>query len=98
VEYDQLTTGEQRGGMYFGVWGFTNKLTAMLGVVISGLVLQFSGYLPNAPQSAETLQAIRLFFGPIPGLILAISLPLLFFYPITRASHAAVRARLKPLG
>jgi GPH family glycoside/pentoside/hexuronide:cation symporter len=98
VEYDQLTTGEQRGGMYFGVWGFTNKLTAMLGVVISGLVLQFSGYLPNVPQSAETLQAIRLFFGPIPGLILAISLPMLFFFPITRASHAAVRARLKARG
>jgi GPH family glycoside/pentoside/hexuronide:cation symporter len=98
VEYDQLTTGEQRGGMYFGVWGFTNKLTAMLGVVISGLVLQFSGYLPNVPQSTETLQAIRLFFGPIPGLILALSLPLLFWYPITRASHAAVRARLKPQG
>ena len=67
VEYDQLTTGEQRGGMFFGVWGFTNKLTAMLGVVISGLVLQFSGYLPNVAQSAETLQAIRLFFGPVPG-------------------------------
>jgi GPH family glycoside/pentoside/hexuronide:cation symporter len=98
VEYDQLTTGEQRGGMYFGVWGFTNKLTAMLGVVISGLVLQFSGYVPNVPQSAETLQAIRLFFGPIPGLILAVSLPLLFWYPITRKSHAEVRARLKAEG
>ena len=94
VEYDQLTTGEQRGGMFFGVWGFTNKLTAMLGVVISGLVLQFSGYLPNVAQSAETLQAIRLFFGPVPGVILAVALPLLFFYPITRASHAAVRAQL----
>ena len=59
-------------------------------------MLQFSGYLPNVPQSAETLQAIRLFFGPIPGLILMVSLPMLFFFPITRASHAAVRARLKP--
>ena len=94
VEVDQLETGEHRGGMYYGVWGFTSKLTAALGVALSGWVLQISGYVPNVEQSTGTLFGIRLFFGPVPLLILALALPLLIWYPITRESHAALRARL----
>jgi GPH family glycoside/pentoside/hexuronide:cation symporter len=94
VEVDQLETGEHRGGMYYGVWGFTSKLTAALGVALSGWVLQIFGYVPNVEQTVSTLFGIRLFFGPVPLLILAVALPLLIWYPITRESHAALRARL----
>ncbi|MBU1751530.1 MAG: MFS transporter, partial [Chloroflexi bacterium] len=88
VECDRLETGEHRGGMYYGVWGFAYKLTGALGIALSGAVLQFAGYMPNVPQSAETLQWIRLFFGPVPLVVLVLALPLLIRYPITRASHA----------
>jgi len=98
VEYDQLETGEQRGGMYYGVWGFTSKLTAALGITISGWVLQLYGYVPNVPQNDFTLLGIRLFFGPVPALVFAIALPFLFLYPITRASHAEIRQKLADKG
>jgi GPH family glycoside/pentoside/hexuronide:cation symporter len=65
-----------------------------LGVALSGWVLQLFGYVPNVEQAAGTLFGIRLFFGPVPLLILALALPLLIWYPITRESHAALRARL----
>lgn len=94
VEYDRLETRERRGGMYYGVWGFTSKLTGGLGVALAGAVLQFSGYVANVEQSAETLRTIRLFFGPIPLVVILLALPLLIWYPITRESHAALRARL----
>ena len=95
VEYDQLETGEHRGGMYYGVWGFTSKLTAALGIGLSGWVLQLFGFAPNVEQSAQTLLGIRLFFGPAPAIILAIALPLLIGYPITRSAHANVRRKLE---
>jgi GPH family glycoside/pentoside/hexuronide:cation symporter len=95
VEYDRLETHEHRGGMYYGVWGFTSKLTAALGVGLAGIVLQLSGYVANVPQSSETLQGIRLFFGPVPLLVLLLALPLLLRYPITRQSHAELRQRLQ---
>jgi len=88
IEFDQLETGDQRGGMYYGVWGFASKLTAALGIALSGWVLQIYGYQPNVEQSAHTLLGIRLFFGPVPAVILAIALPLLVWYPITRKTHA----------
>jgi len=95
VEYDQLETGEHRGGMYYGVWGFTSKLTAALGIGLSGWVLQLYGFVPNVEQSARTLLGIRLFFGPLPAIVLGVALPLLIWYPITRVTHAEVLRKLQ---
>jgi GPH family glycoside/pentoside/hexuronide:cation symporter len=95
VEYDRLETGEHRGGMYYGVWGFAYKLTGALGIALSGWVLQLSGYVPNVEQTAGTLLGIRLFFGPVPLIILVLALPLLIRYPITRQSHAELRKKLE---
>jgi len=54
----------------------------------------------NQPQQTErALLGIRLFFGPVPAIILIISLPLLIWYPITRDSHQKLLnkiANMKP--
>lgn len=94
VEYDRLGTGEHRGGMYYGVWGLATKLSDALGIAATGWVLQLFGYVPNVPQSTHTLFGIRLFFGLVPALFFVVALPLLIWYPITRASHAEMRRRL----
>jgi Na+/melibiose symporter-like transporter len=83
--------------MYYGVWGFCFKLTGALGILLSGWVLQLSGYVPNVPQTTETLLGIRLVFGPVPLLILVLALPLLARYPITRQSHAELRKKLEAM-
>ncbi|MBN1139389.1 MAG: MFS transporter [Anaerolineae bacterium] len=94
VEYDRLRTGEYRGGIYYGVWGLATKLSEALGIAASGWVLQLYHYAPNVEQSADTLLGIRLFFGPVPLIFFVIALPLLIWYPITRAAHAEMRNRL----
>jgi Na+/melibiose symporter-like transporter len=45
-------------------------------------------------QSAQSLFGIRLFFGPIPGMVIVITLPLLIWYPITRKKHKEVQRKL----
>lgn len=94
VDHDRLTTGEHRGGMYFGVWGLTLKLSEALGLAASGWLLELYGYVPNVEQSAHTLFGLRLFFGPISAALFLISLPLLIWYPITRKRHTEMRAQL----
>jgi GPH family glycoside/pentoside/hexuronide:cation symporter len=95
IEYDRLETGEHRGGMYYGVWGFTYKLTQALGIALSGWVLGLFGFVEgSATQTAQVLLGIRLFLGPVPLIIFAIALPLLIWYPITRKAHAEVRRQL----
>lgn len=88
VEYDQVMTGERHEGIYYGMWSFLGKFTGALGIAVSGWALSLFGYVANQPQQTErALLGIRLFFGPVPAAVLIISLPLLFWYPITRDSH-----------
>ena len=94
IEADQLLTGERREGVYYGVWAFLTKFTSALGIAVSGWSLKLFGYVPNVAQTEQARLGIRLFFGVVPSVVLILSLPLLFWYPITKASHARLRARL----
>ncbi|MBN2148741.1 MAG: MFS transporter [Anaerolineales bacterium] len=93
-DYDRAQTGQQRSGMYYGVWGLATKISEALALAAVGWILTGFGYVPNVEQTAHSLFGIRLFFGLIPAAFIVASLPLLVKYPITRKSHALVRARL----
>ena len=54
--------------------------------------------MPNVAQTSQTLLGIRLFFGLIPALAIALALPLLIWYPITRKTHNAVLTKLESEG
>jgi GPH family glycoside/pentoside/hexuronide:cation symporter len=95
VEYDEITTGERREGVYYGVWSFTTKFTAAFGLLVSGWALELFGYAPNVAQTERALLGIRLFFGVVPAVVLILMLPLLIWFPITKKSHAKVVAQLE---
>ncbi len=94
VEHDELMTGERREGVYYGVRGLMGKVSDALGLFVGGWALKLFEFVPNVPQSDETLLGIRLFFGPIPALVTFLSLPLLIWFPITRKSHAETLEKL----
>lgn len=94
IEYDELRTGERREGVYYGLWNFLTKFTSALGIATSGWALKLFGYVPNVEQTPYALLGIRIFFALAPAVALLISLPILIRYPVTRKSHAELRARL----
>lgn len=95
IEYDQMMTGERHEGVYYGMWSFLGKFTGALGIAACGWALKLFGYVANQPQQTEqALLGIRLFFGPVPAVVLLISLPLLIWYPITRKSHAELLKKI----
>jgi GPH family glycoside/pentoside/hexuronide:cation symporter len=97
ADYDRADTGQQRSGMYYGVWGLATKISEAIALVAVGWILTGFGYVPNVEQSSNALLGIRLFFGLIPAGIILVCLPLLFKYPITRKTHAALRAKLEAM-
>ena len=97
ADYDRAETGQQRSGMYYGVWGLATKISEALALAAVGWILTGFHYVPNVEQTSQALLGIRLFFGLVPAAIIFSSLPLLFKYPITRQRHAEVRARLDRL-
>ncbi len=94
VDEDRLETGEYRNGMYFGVWGLATKASEMLAIAGTGWILALFHYVPNVAQTPHTLFGIRLFFGPVPAVLILAALPLLIWYPITRSSQRATQVRL----
>jgi GPH family glycoside/pentoside/hexuronide:cation symporter len=94
IEIDELQTRERREGIFYGVWALLTKLTAALGIAVSGWALDLFGYVPNVAQTETARLGIRLFFGLIPSIAIILSLPLLVWYPVTRKSHAQVREQL----
>ncbi len=93
-DYDRAETGQQRSGMYYGVWGLATKISEALALAAVGWILTGFGYVPNVEQTPQALLGIRLFFGLVPAGCIFLALPLLVKYPITRKSHAEVRTKL----
>ena len=97
ADYDRVETGQQRSGVYYGIWGLATKISEALALASVGWILTWFGYVPNVEQAPQALLGIRLFFGLIPAGFIFLSLPLLFKYPITRESHALVKAKLEAM-
>ena len=95
IEVDQVETGERREGSYYAFFSFFQK--AATGVVIwaMGQTLAATGYitpvqgqpLPTQPEAA--VNAIRVFMGPVPAVMLLLAVVFAWRLTITRASHQA---------
>jgi GPH family glycoside/pentoside/hexuronide:cation symporter len=88
IEHDQAQTGQRREGSYYAFASFFQKLGTGFALWAMGQVLAVTGYatpvagapLPVQPDAA--VQAIRLFVGPIPALLLFLSILFAWRYPI----------------
>jgi GPH family glycoside/pentoside/hexuronide:cation symporter len=95
VDYDELRTGRQREGLYFGVWKMGNKLSRAVGLVLAGVLLSLIGFDETAAmQSAQVSWRLALLFGPAVGGFLLVGSFVLAFAPLTDARHRRVQALL----
>jgi GPH family glycoside/pentoside/hexuronide:cation symporter len=100
IEYDELNTGQRREGSYYAFASFFQKLATGAALWAMGQALAATGYLtpatgePLPAQPAEAVQAIRLFMGPVPVVLLALAILFAWRYPISRERHRALRAQL----
>lgn len=69
VDVDELQTGEQRAGAYFGIWAFGLKLAVAVGQFFAGILLDVVGYVPDAPQDPATLWWLVMLVGPLQALV-----------------------------
>ncbi|NJP08443.1 MAG: MFS transporter [Leptolyngbyaceae cyanobacterium RU_5_1] len=100
IEFDELTTGQRREGVFYGFMTLAQKVCRGLGLFLIGLVLKQKGFieraagqpLPDQPPAAE--EAIRNVAVFLPIIFLVVSLVLVYFYPITREKHAEILLRL----
>lgn len=94
IEYDELRSGHRQEGIYFGLVTFMQQFATSGALFIVGLVLQWSGYVPNTAQSAGALLAIRLLLGLLPAVLIGCGALVLLKFPIDRAYHLRITQEL----
>ncbi|MGC9522473.1 MAG: MFS transporter [Anaerolineae bacterium] len=96
VEWDEWKTGERHEGMFYSLTTLAHKVAASIAIPLALLVLEVTGYVPNASQqSASALLGLRIVMGPIPALLLCIGIVLAFRYPLDRVEYMRIVQELK---
>jgi GPH family glycoside/pentoside/hexuronide:cation symporter len=95
VEVDELTTGHRHEGIFYSLVSLFKKIASSIAIPLTLLVLQWSGYVSNAPvQKTSAITAIRILIGPVPAVLLVGGIAFAAFYPLSRAGHAKARQEL----
>ncbi len=95
IEWDEERTGQRQEGAYGGITSMSIKMAIAVSLLLVGPVLSWVGYKPGGggitEQAGDNLRAL---FAIGPASIYLLSALVFSRYPITRASHRAMRDRL----
>jgi GPH family glycoside/pentoside/hexuronide:cation symporter len=91
VDYDELLTGKRREAQYSAYWTIIPKFALILGASVPLAVMQTVGYQPNQAQSDEVVLTLRILFALVPAALNAIGLSIMWWYPLSEETHAAIR-------
>jgi len=97
IEYDRITTGLDRAGMYTGLLGFIEKNAAAIGPLIIGFLFAAVGMVKGGAGSVQqpdsAIAAIIAAKAWIPAALLLAGAALLLTYRLDAARLAALRAQ-----
>ncbi|MGL1957756.1 MAG: MFS transporter [Colwellia sp.] len=82
ADFSEWQTGRRATAMIFSAAAFAQKLGGALAGAMIGWLLASLGYIANQAQTGASEQGIVLLMTLIPGIFAAISIPLIWFYPL----------------
>jgi GPH family glycoside/pentoside/hexuronide:cation symporter len=94
IDYDEYLTGERKEGSYFAAWNFVFKSATGVMLLLTGFVLQFSGFVPNQEQTMTTQIAMVSLYGAFPLVCYLIGAALFSRFTLDESAHAEIRAEL----
>ena len=94
IDFDTLKNGAERGGLYFGVWSFFQKLAPALAIGGVLPLLSALGYDPSHENSSEALEALKYVFCLLPAPFFLVGALSLFLFPLDERRHNIIRRRL----
>ncbi len=93
IDYDARRTGLRREGIYASMYSFVEKISAALGPLLVGWILQFTGFKKTL--DADALQSDDAMFGLVagmaylPAVMITLSMLVLLFYTLDKEKLAA---------
>jgi GPH family glycoside/pentoside/hexuronide:cation symporter len=94
IDHDELASGERKEGAYSAAWGFAIKSSNALMILVTSVVLQLSGFVPNVDQASGTKLALRLLYGAMPLCVFLLAARVMWGFLLDADEHARIRAAL----
>ena len=84
VDHQELQTGRRTSGLIFSSSSMSQKLGWALGAALSGWMLAYFKYMPNAvQQSAETIRGEQFMISLLPAFCCLLAFIGMYFYPLS---------------
>ncbi|MCB1685045.1 MAG: MFS transporter [Pseudomonadales bacterium] len=94
IDYDELQTGERKEGSYFAAWNFVYKGATGVMLLLTGFVLQFSGFVPNQVQPINVQLAMVTLYGLFPLVCYGVGAFMFRKFSLDETAHAEIRRQL----
>lgn len=84
VDHQELTTGRRASGLIFSSSSMSQKLGWALGAALSGWMLAYFKYMPDAvQQSADTIRGEQFMISLLPAFCCLLAFVGMYFYPLS---------------
>ncbi len=96
IEWDEWQTGERHEGTFYSLITLAQKVASSIAIPLALLVLDATGYIPNAAQQPESaVWGIRIVIGPIPAILLTAGIIFAIKYPLNRKQFSSLVSDLE---
>ena len=95
IEYGEVHTGVRSESSLYGFMTFAQKGSIAFAIIILGIVLDFIGFQANEIQSEATIDNMKAIMTLIPLIGVALSLVIIYFYPIDAKMHKDLLRQLQ---
>jgi GPH family glycoside/pentoside/hexuronide:cation symporter len=90
IDYDELLTGERKEGTYFAAWDFVFKSAYGVMLLLTGFILQATGFVPNAAQPPAAELAMILLYSIFPLICYLIGAWIFSKFSLDEKAHAEI--------
>jgi GPH family glycoside/pentoside/hexuronide:cation symporter len=95
IDYDEYATGQRKEGAYFAAWGLAFKAATGICIFLTGNVLEWSGFQPNAEQTETAKLALLSLYALFPLVCYGIGAALFTRFELNERQHAEIRRVLE---
>ncbi|WP_367197450.1 MFS transporter [Amorphus sp. 3PC139-8] len=94
VDIDTASSGSQRTGLYFALWGLATKLALAAAVGIAFPLLALFGFRPDDPEAGDGLFALAVLYAWVPIALKAGAIALMWGYSLDETAQARLVRRI----
>jgi GPH family glycoside/pentoside/hexuronide:cation symporter len=95
IDYDEYQTGERKEGAYYAAWNLVFKASSGLTLMLTGFVLELSGFVPRQEQTETVKLALRSLYALYPMVCFLIGAALFLRFQLDELEHDRIRAVLE---